>query len=153
MLNTPQLCLAFSSLVRSASASGKVTPTDDTYTLAWYCIDALLDTIHELSSLDVERNPSAVGDRLHHLHLTLISTVPSLPLKLLPRVLQEIRNILMAPGGKVKELADAMFVEISQRVGDREKEYVMRWWYDNRDSFHGGEDESLCSAPDDHARL
>ncbi|KAJ7134406.1 hypothetical protein C8R44DRAFT_424065 [Mycena epipterygia] len=153
-LNTPQLRLAFASLVRSASASAHSLNsagdlTDDTYTLAWYCIDALLDTIHELA-----QNPSTVNDdRLHRLRLTLISVVPSLPLKLLPRVLEEIRVMLTARGsraqsdtGKVQELVDATFVELSERVGDREKEHVMRWWYDNRISFlEGRENENSPS--------
>lgn len=73
--------------------------------------------------------------------------VPSLPLKLLPRVLEEIRTILTtrggAPSGSVKVLVDATFVEISERVGDREKELVMCWWYDNRISFlYGTADEA-----------
>jgi hypothetical protein len=109
-------------------------------------VDALLDAIHELSALDA----SAADERLHRLHLTLISVVPSLPLKLLPRVLEEIRTILTTRGGaqsgsgdKVKVLVDATFVEISERVGDREKELVMRWWYDNRISFlYGTADEA-----------
>lgn len=109
-------------------------------------MDALLDAIHELSALDA----SAADERLHRLHLTLISVVPSLPLKLLPRVLEEIRTILTTRGGaqsgsgdKVKVLVDATFVEISERVGDREKELVMRWWYDNRISFlYGTADEA-----------
>ncbi|KAJ6512070.1 hypothetical protein C8R47DRAFT_1291837 [Mycena vitilis] len=142
-LNTPQLRLAFASLVRSASASAHRPNSvgdlaDDGYTLAWYCVDALLEAIHELSE-----DPSAAPERLHRLHLTLISVVPSLPLKLLPRVLEEIRSVLTTRGGaqsdsgdKVKVLVDAAFVEISERVGDREKELVMRWWYDNRGSFY-----------------
>ncbi|KAJ6619556.1 hypothetical protein B0H10DRAFT_2163956 [Mycena sp. CBHHK59/15] len=154
-LSTSQLRLAFSSLVRSASASASSPSAagglvDDTYTLAWYCVDALLDAIHGLSSQDRGRTPSTVDGRLHRLHLTLISVVPSLPLKLLPPVLQEIRTILSThgsaqsdSGGKVGELADAIFVEISDRVGDREKEYVMRWWYDNQNSFpFRGDNES-----------
>ncbi|KAJ7645555.1 hypothetical protein DFH06DRAFT_1333196 [Mycena polygramma] len=143
-LNTPQLRLAFASLVRSASASAHRPNSvgdlaDEGYTLAWYCVDALLEVIHELSE-----DPSAASERLHRLHLTLISVVPSLPLQLLPRVLEEIRRVLTTRGGaqsdsgdKVKVLVDAAFVEISERVGDREKELVMRWWYDNRGSFYG----------------
>ncbi|KAJ7164653.1 hypothetical protein C8R43DRAFT_1086103 [Mycena crocata] len=143
-LSTSQLRLAFASLVRSACASAR----DDTYALAWYCVDALLDTIHQL-------DPSPVSDRLHRLHLTLVSIVPSLPLKLLPRVLEEIKAILTTGGsaaqsdggGKVREVVDATFLEISERVGDREKEFVMRWWYDNRASFFDGRTDDPAIAP------
>ncbi|KAJ6584755.1 hypothetical protein B0H19DRAFT_1368265 [Mycena capillaripes] len=154
-LSTPQLRLAFASLVRSASASAYDQTSaagdlaDDRYALAWYCIDALLEAIHVLSDAE----PSAASERLHRLHLTLISVVPSLPLKLLSRVLEEIRTVLTTRGGaqsdsgdKVKVLVDATFVEISERVGDREKELVMRWWYDNRISFYGAGDKVRLSA-------
>ncbi|KAJ6557285.1 hypothetical protein DFH09DRAFT_1317424 [Mycena vulgaris] len=152
-LSTPQLRLAFASLVRSACASAQ-SPisggdvTDGMYALAWYCIDALLATIHEFSLRDNDQNPSTVDDRLHRLHLTLVSVVPALPPNLLPRVLEEIRTILTTRGSaqsdsrETKELVDATFVEVSERVGDREKEYVMRWWYDNRSSFSRAADET-----------
>lgn len=99
-------------------------------------------------------------EQLHRLHLTLISTVSSLPLPLLMRVLEEIRTIIMAcsgsgglavesqrvgnsdavgntrgdqePDGKGEELAEALLLEVIANVGDREKEGAMRWWYDNR---------------------
>ncbi|KAJ6509021.1 hypothetical protein C8R45DRAFT_462923 [Mycena sanguinolenta] len=137
MLSTAQLRLAFASLVRGASASahspnlaGNGEAADDA--LAWYCVDVLLEAIRGLSSA------SSGNERLHRLHLTLISVVPSLPLNLLPRVLEEIKTILTATNsGKAAELVDATFVEISEQVGDREKELVMRWWYENRDSFRG----------------
>ncbi|KAJ7212294.1 hypothetical protein GGX14DRAFT_448608, partial [Mycena pura] len=163
-LSTPQLRLAFASLVRSASASAR-SPTftediaDDQYALAWYCVDVLLDAIHALSVVDDsgQSSSSDASDRLHRLHLTLISVVPSLPLKLLPRVLEEIRVILTMHGsaksdssGRAKELVDASFAEISERVGDREKEFVMHWWYDNRKSFFNGTDERVVlSEPKD----
>lgn len=34
-----------------------------------------------------------------------------------------------------KELVEALFAEILERVGDREKEYTLRWWYDNREGL------------------
>lgn len=79
----------------------------------------------------------------------LISTVPSLPLDLLPRVLDEIRAIIMqgrkrhidlgsTPArladreARRKELNQVLLSEILEGVGDLEKDFVMRWWYDNR---------------------
>ncbi|KAF8208718.1 hypothetical protein K438DRAFT_1961289 [Mycena galopus ATCC 62051] len=142
MLSTPQLRLAFASLMRSASASAHGANAADGgggYALAWYCVDALLGAIHAPLLADADR------ERRHRLHLTLISVLPSLPLNMLPRVLEEIKTILTArgeeldadSGGKVSELVDATFMEISERVGDREKELMMRWWYENRGLFEG----------------
>ncbi|KAJ7163306.1 hypothetical protein C8R46DRAFT_1102948 [Mycena filopes] len=137
-LSTAQLRLAFAALVRSACASGGKADGDGAYALAWYCVDALLDAIHALSS---DSDSDADKERLHRLHLTLISVVPALPLKLLPRVLEEIGSAILAKSGDTgalkKELVEATFVEISERVGDREKEVVMRWWYDRRFGFEG----------------
>lgn len=80
----------------------------------------------------------------------LIATVPSLPLALLARVLTEIRAIIIActpiqgqvaplgaagAEGRRKELVEALFGEILERVGDREKEFVLRWWYDNQEEL------------------
>jgi hypothetical protein len=70
--------------------------------------------------------------RLHHLHLILISALPSLPLPLplLPRTLGTILSIILSlPDGdeQRKELIEELFAEILERVGDREKEVIM-WW-------------------------
>lgn len=46
-----------------------------------------------------------------------------------------------------KELIEELFKELLERVGDREKEIVMRWWYDEREGLIGrkiveGEEEN-----------
>lgn len=100
-------------------------------------------------------------ERLHRLHLTLISTVPSLPLPLMIRALEKIRSIVMtrpkSDGGvwevgddvgeerRRKELVDALFVEILEGVGDREKEAAMRWWYANRMDFGCDPDDATVT--------
>ncbi|KAJ7264013.1 hypothetical protein B0H12DRAFT_1102480 [Mycena haematopus] len=157
MLSTAQLRLAFASLMRSASASAHSRNSADLadgHALAWYCVDALLEAI-QLSSANAHTN-SSESERLHRLHLTLVSVVPSLPLDLLPRVLEEIKTVLTtAQSEKAAELVDATFVEISERVGDREKELVLRWWYKNRDLFRGAVDrgnEGRPSADDEQQR-
>ncbi|KAK7048188.1 hypothetical protein R3P38DRAFT_3256846 [Favolaschia claudopus] len=140
-LNTPQLRLAFASLVRSASSStasscegsASTFPTrlGDAYALAWYCIDALLAAIRDAAS-------QGDTERVHRLRLTLISSVPSLPLVLLPRVLEEVKTAILSSEGDARagrELVEAMYEEISERVGDQEKEVVLRWWYENRRAF------------------
>ncbi|KAF7299206.1 hypothetical protein MIND_00869300 [Mycena indigotica] len=120
-LSTAQLRLAYSSLVRCATAK------DDT--IALYCIEVLDRMIQELSGTSVD---SYASDRVHRLHLTLISIVPAVPLKLLPRILERVGQILLKAGGdeiRKKELHDATFVEISERIGDVQKPVAMKWWY------------------------
>ena len=68
-LSTSQLCLAYSTLVRSATMTSTATATagvlgsDTSYTLAWYCVQLLVDTIRDLSPLSytTRRNPKSQG--------------------------------------------------------------------------------------------
>lgn len=113
-LSTLQLRLAFAALVRSAASAADLS-------LAWFCIDCLLAAIASTSEHDDERQ--------HRLHLTLISCVPSVPLAFLPRLLDPIRSFIDAAQDKKRqELTDGLFAEIKERIGDREKEYMIRWW-------------------------
>lgn len=161
-LNTPQLRLAFSALVRSASASATSSTgtTDATYALAWYCIQMVLDTIRELSppatdpagkgKAKVRVGEEKTADRVHRLHLMLVSSVSSLPLPLMLKALDEIRLLILAQPqplgdggviadtsgetqqGKREELLDALFTELLEKTGDREKEAGIQWWYRHR---------------------
>ncbi|KAF8904131.1 hypothetical protein CPB84DRAFT_1814520 [Gymnopilus junonius] len=153
-LNTSQLRLAYSALVRSASVSAYATsgPPDDMFTLAWYCVQLLLDTINELSSTGqgLKGKGKALEDdeksteRLHRLQLMLIASVSSLPLTLMLRALDEIRQLISAypeddngvtklgDKGKKAELVETLFSELLEKTGDREKEAAMRWWYKYR---------------------
>ena len=89
--------------------------SDDTYTLAWYCIQLLVDTIRDLSPLTyTSQNPKGKGkapqeklvkvdnntmkteDRTHRLSLMLISTVSSLPMSMMLRALDEVCVIISA---------------------------------------------------------
>ena len=167
-LSTPQLRLAYSALVRSATMTSTRAP-GDTYTLAWYCVQLLIDTIRDLSSPprytsqnpkgkgkaqekpEADNNATKVDGRIHRLSLTLISTISSLPLTLILRGLDEIRLIITAYSrddggvddsndeasqserkGRKKELLEALFAEILEKIGDREKEAAMKWWYKHR---------------------
>jgi hypothetical protein len=134
----------------------------DPVALAWYCIDIIIDAIHELSSVILATGDSkAIAEsHLHRLHLALIATVHSLPLPLILGVLDKIRDIIIeedyriehherskagasageggntAPGHKT-ELVNALFSEILEHVGDREKEAAMGWWYANLAELKG----------------
>ncbi|KAJ4493219.1 hypothetical protein C8R41DRAFT_831305 [Lentinula lateritia] len=140
-LSTSQLRIAYAALVRSACSS--VYPTRyesdeiSQYTLAWYCISELLSAIQNLG------NDISDLEQKHRLHITLIACVSALPLSLLGRFFEEIDGVLrvdreskdsedMAASTMQDqnrtELIQALYRELSQMVGDREKEYVLRWW-------------------------
>jgi hypothetical protein len=67
----------------------------------------------------------------------LVSSLPAIPLRLLPRGLEEVRKCIASESdrGKRGELAGEVLKEILERVGDTEKVIVMKWWQSNRDSF------------------
>ncbi|KAJ3862354.1 hypothetical protein EV359DRAFT_45356 [Lentinula novae-zelandiae] len=142
-LSTSQLRIAYAALVRSACSSVSPTTTRyesdeiSQYTLAWYCISELLSAIQNLG------NDIPDLEQKHRLHITLIACVSALPLSLLGRFFEEIDGVLrvdresqdsedMAASTMQDqnrtELIQALFRELSQMVGDREKEYVLRWW-------------------------
>ena len=150
----------------------------DTYTLAWYCVQLLVDTIRDLSPLSYTlRNPRDQGtprkklveadndtmkvddDRIHRLSLMLISTISSLPTTIMLRALDEVYIIISAysysspsrddsgvndgnnkegsqqserKGGRKKELLEALFSEILEKISDCEKEAAIKWWYTYR---------------------
>ncbi|KAJ3733322.1 hypothetical protein DFJ43DRAFT_995428 [Lentinula guzmanii] len=141
-LSTSQVRIAYAALVRSASNS--VLPTQDEsenpshFTLAWYCIDELLCAIRSLG------NDKLQLEQKHRLQLTLMSCVSALPLSLLGRFFEEINDSLKVDIGSEDnldntvdlvqrerdrtELIQALYREISEMVGDREKGYVLSWW-------------------------
>lgn len=162
--------MAYTALVRSACASATAPDGvgyDETFSLAWYCVQLLLDTIGRLSlssspehqtgkgkgqqSTKIDKEEERSSERVHRLHLTLISTLSALPLKLLGKALDEVYKIIIpttptttmpttpisgtvptAAGKGNRELVEALFREILEGVGDREKGYAMSWWYEHR---------------------
>ncbi|KAH9927056.1 hypothetical protein B0H21DRAFT_826484 [Amylocystis lapponica] len=157
-LSTAQLRLAYAALVRSASALGQKRtahggshPPGDT--VAWFCVEKLLDAIRRAS-----KERPATESQLHRLHLTLLATLPGLSLSLLPWVLDEVKTAVVgarrvsSTSGDASqdeerriELVQALFKELAENVGDGEKEFVMRWWYDNREVIAGTDDQRLVS--------
>jgi hypothetical protein len=132
----------------------------DALVLPQYCIDALLTAIRSASpaSSSSERHEDRDQNHAHRLHLTLISTLSSLPLPLLPPVLNSIREIVLSlpvDSDEKQELIEELFRELLERVGDREKEIVMRWWYDERVRLVGTrmEEKSDESGPGILSRL
>lgn len=119
----------------------------------------VLDTIRDLLPVTVSTSNGKakapvdyekMAGRLHRLHLMLISSVSSLPLQLMLKGLDEIRLLILAQPqqlgdggviadtsgetqqGKREELLDALFTELLEKTGDREKEAGIQWWYKHR---------------------
>ncbi|KAL7280056.1 hypothetical protein ACG7TL_006470 [Trametes sanguinea] len=160
LLSTTQLCLAYAALVRGASAfrggAREAQPDPDRDgsvhgdANAWFCIETLLEAIRA-----AHRSPPS--EHLHRLHLALVATVPSVSLALLPRLLDEVKETVLAYGypssvsdagsperadsaraGEMREeLVQALFKAILHDVGDAEKEYVMGWWDEHAGSLAG----------------
>lgn len=159
--------MAYAALVRCAGANGLNVDTvsDEALVLSWYCVRLLLDAVNPDSQSGghgkVQENESSSQDtmskeRLHRLYLTLISAMPSLPLALMLRALEEIKTIITSipspslasislasstssrdhkTAGEVgarAELVKALFQEIMENVGYVEKSAAMHWWYENR---------------------
>ncbi|TFY64171.1 hypothetical protein EVG20_g6041 [Dentipellis fragilis] len=140
-LNTVQLRLAYAALTSGANTSSP--------TLAQFCLQALLD---EISAVQTNSHATA---HTHRLHLTLISSLPSLPLPLLPSALDAVADIIQQYPGDVEakerqtELIHSVFKAILEQIGDREKEYAMRWWADHKLLFDDVEIERQDAGGDD----
>ncbi|KAJ3844560.1 hypothetical protein F5878DRAFT_601763 [Lentinula raphanica] len=138
-LSTSQLRIAYASLIRSACnfVSSQPHENDDPskFSLAWYSMDELLGAIRNLE------NDESHLEQKHRLRLTFVSCVSALPLALLGRFFEEVDRLdeerkgssadaidLVQQEHKRMELMETLFREISEVVGDREKEFVLRWW-------------------------
>ncbi|KAJ3762126.1 hypothetical protein EV360DRAFT_36356 [Lentinula raphanica] len=138
-LSTSQLRIAYVSLIRSACNSVSSQPHENDnpskFSLAWYSMDELLVAIRNLG-----KDESHL-EQEHRLRLTFVSCVSALPLALLGRFFEEVDRLdeesrgssadaidLVQQEHKRMELMETLFREISEVVGDREKEFVLRWW-------------------------
>ena len=141
MLNTTQLRLAFSSLVTGASSSSPVKGDDrDTSSaaLAWYCIECLLSEISAKHQQEKKREANLPEDQYERLVLTLVSLIAAIPpspslAPLLPRVLQEVKKIVMSEENPERRdaVVKAVYEEILRSVGDETREVVLKWWFDS----------------------
>ncbi|KAI0260204.1 hypothetical protein BC834DRAFT_973591 [Gloeopeniophorella convolvens] len=135
-LSTPQLRLAYGALTSSAGASAPA--------LGQYCLSALLSTLPGLSAPED-------APRRHRLRLALVSTLPALPLVLLPDALDAVADAVRDANGEERhELVREVFREVMENVGDREKEYCMRWWEEKRELLEGSGAAAIVAsgAPD-----
>lgn len=165
MLAVPQLRHAYSSLVQCASvwSNRDVAPATMSTTevheaaaaLPWYCIQLVLDSIDALSSSSSQSHPPhrqlplSRKDRLHRLHLMLVSSLPFLPLEMLDRCLESVRGVLVGYSREMieeeeagegrekdnerkKELVEILFeMLLNERMGGEGKVVGLKWWYEN----------------------
>ena len=123
-------------LVRGAGSYGDAEGD----ALAWFCVQSLLDLLSTLSphaTSDPNSTIQSDTERAYRLRLMLVSSLPAIPFRLLPRGLEEIGKCIVDESEKSKreELAGEVLKEILERVGDKEKVIVMKWWRDNCGSF------------------
>jgi hypothetical protein len=136
-LTGDQLRLAFAALVRAAGSTDSAnTPRN---ALAWYCVHTLLSTLHTLPA----------ESRAQRLRLALVSCLPALPLPLLARALDALRGVVdgMPAGAERKEVADALFAELLERVGDGQKAFAMGWWARHRDGIYAAAAAAASAGP------
>lgn len=124
------------------NGGGKARTTEgDAY--AWFCVELLLDAIKtQAAEALMEREK----EHRQKLLLTLVSTVPSVSLRLLPRLLISILELLEGSASKShpsgaatdkdpswddkddrKKLIKTFFEELLN-MEDEEKEYALWWW-------------------------
>lgn len=110
--------MAFRSTVACAACAAPTSSEDGA--LAWYAISTLL-----AASQEAEPEQKL---KLHHM---LMSTISVLPLGgLLERVLDEISRVLKSQGEHSrKELVQTLYPDIVERVGNAERETVLKWWF------------------------
>ena len=96
-----------------------------------FCLTSLLSTLSGLSAKED-------AQRRHRLCLVLVSTLSALPLAVLPDALAAVADdIRDSKSEERSELAIEVFKEIMENVGDREKEYCLRWWEEQREALEG----------------
>jgi hypothetical protein len=129
-LNIFQLKMAMEVVVRAVDvlahpAFDDISVVD--YGIAWYPIEILVKTIQSESGSSPSSEDNA---RLHRLHLMLVSSISSVGMELLPRLMDQVRNILLSlPSSQDKgELVVGIYREIMEKAGDQQKAWLIRWW-------------------------
>jgi len=140
MLDTTQLCLAFSSLVAGAGAGSDVTEMSgqnhDSAALVWYCIDCLLSEITARHLQTSTQETGSTDEQHGRLVLMLVSVIAAIPpspslLPLLQRVLDAVEKIVKSEEDMKREVViKAVYEEILRSVGDGAREVVLKWWFD-----------------------
>ncbi|KAF8817198.1 hypothetical protein BYT27DRAFT_7219410 [Phlegmacium glaucopus] len=113
--------------VRSATVTSSGAP-GNTYTLAWYYGQLLIDTIRDLSPPPyTSQNPQGTDkaqEKLEHIHGQAHEMTAAL-IKMNLRSRGE-------KGEKKKALLEALSAAILEKIGYHEKEAAVKWWYQYR---------------------
>ncbi len=95
------------------------------------CLSSLVSLLTRLSEADD-------AQRRHRLRLVLVSTLSALPAAVLPDGLNAVSDAIQGSKDEERwELVREVFKEIMENMGDREKEYCLRWWEEQRDGLEG----------------
>jgi hypothetical protein len=99
-----------------------------------FCLSSLLSALSDLSATTDDDD----AQRRHRLRLVLVSTLSALPPVVLPEALNAVSDAIRdSKFEERRELAKEVFKEIMENVGDREKEYCLRWWEGQRYGLEG----------------
>ena len=146
-LTTAQFRLAYSTLVRSAGSRTPSThharidatknraknaaPDSVPTALAKLCISSLITE---------SKSPSLSSSEQHRIHLTLNSLISDVTLELLPYLLGEVGRVIdnEADPARRQTLIDVAYEEIMEKVGDKEKDEVLRWWLEGTKQWNKG---------------
>jgi hypothetical protein len=122
LFNESQVQLGYSTAMRYASES-------DDDTLAYFTLSRLLDAIGS--------TPQESGGRRRALVSTLIEQVRTVRLRLLPIVLERVReSIRQEDAGEGKEaLVHALFSAISEGIDATKRGDAVSWWLENVDEL------------------
>ncbi|KAG8941565.1 hypothetical protein FRC04_004146 [Tulasnella sp. 424] len=118
-LSDDQLCLAYSSMTRSATSTSPA--------LAQLCIDNLLASLLSSSS----------QSHIFRLRLVLVALISAADSILLPSLLETVRREVLKEKNYERrvKLKDAVFKQVLREVGDAEREIAMKWWLDVEDEL------------------
>ena len=90
--------------------------------------------LSSLVSLMTRLSEASGAQRRHRLRLVLVSTLSALPAVVLPECLNVVLEAIRDSKDEERwELVREVFKEIMENMGDREKEYCLRWWEEERD--------------------
>lgn len=122
-LTTPQLRITYNALTSSASGNAPA--------MGRLCLSSLVSLLTSLLE-------AGDAQRRHRLRLVLVSTLSALPAVVLPDGLNAVSDAIRDSKDEERwELVREVFKEIIENMGDREKEYCLRWWEEQRDALEG----------------
>lgn len=102
--------------------------------LAWFCIESLVSllSVYPTTTVSSSADTDVQATERMRLSLALVSCIPNVSPILLPRLLGEIERSIddESDARRQRALIDAVFTEITERVGATEKAPVVRWWFE-----------------------